>query len=839
MSCKCKNIIQNFEGGDIPLTTSFLSPVYFSANTYNSGSIFSGGTNLLDIFCTPPCGGGASSGDCQNIFWVDNIYGCSGTTTIHSDVTINGSLSAQTLSAFTGIWASDFYGYSPITVHDDFVLLSGLTAQTLTIGSLVSGTPIFSLGLDSSGNVVSGTTGAPPFTGNTSASCINELWVSNISGCSPVTIGTPAVFNQSVDVYGDLTAVAGTGNIFSNQYYVEGSLGLDWDSGNSAIALGNGGDSTRILGTDLTIIPTTTFNSSATVNGDVLVVGNVNILGTATTINTQTLTIDDNIITLNANATGNTVPFPIDSGLEILRGSGTTACILWEETNGYWAAGLSASTRQILLDGDVNTLYDSDGTVTSARTVKLDGNTLTFTGGTVTIRGQGNTSGTINLLLENSSSDPLFSMLDDGAFTLGKDAITNNSTSVAIGTSAEAKAINSIALGNNTLVDTDAGGGQDGIAIGNNTQGRTSGIAIGATAYCYATNISIGNYAGDYNTSKSGIVTIGNKLRPTGANSINLAGRNSSGGNIVPDEDDTFGVYLSTTAIANSPELKFRVDNDSWWNSTGSFGFGTITPDASALIDMVSTTKGFLPPVMTTVERDAINSGTFADGLVVYDSTLNELQFYNGTTWVAAGGGSGGFTGNTSATCINELWVSTISGCSPVTIGPDVNVDGPLTITASGNTQPVFNVLGSSGQLFSINDSLVGELFSVNDISGIPILSVNSDDTVLMGNFDAPALNSSVKSTVNIGSTTIYSVPTSAYTSAYFDYNIVGNGSARAGNVMAIWSGSTVNYSETSTTDIGNTSPVTLSVGLSGGMASFTASATTNNWVMKTIVRSI
>ena len=146
------------------------------------------------------------------------------------------------------------------------------------------------------------------------------------------------------------------------------------------------------------------------------------------------------------------------------------------------------------------------------------------------IQGNGATNATTSLLVENSSSDFLFSMLDDGSFTIGKGATTHGPTSVAIGTSADAKATGTISIGNASMVDTDAGGGANGIAIGNGTQGRTSGIAIGATAYCYATNISIGNYAGDYNTTNAGIVTIGNKLRPTGANSINLAARNSSGG---------------------------------------------------------------------------------------------------------------------------------------------------------------------------------------------------------------------------------------------------------------------------------------------------------------------
>jgi hypothetical protein len=54
------------------------------------------------------------------------------------------------------------------------------------------------------------------------------------------------------------------------------------------------------------------------------------------------------------------------------------------------------------------------------------------------------------------------------------------------------------------------------------------------------------------------------------------------------------------------------------------------TIDASAIFQVNSTTKGFLPPRMTTTQKNAI---TAVAGLVLYDSTTNKLQCYNGSTW--------------------------------------------------------------------------------------------------------------------------------------------------------------------------------------------------------------
>ena len=70
---------------------------------------------------------------------------------------------------------------------------------------------------------------------------------------------------------------------------------------------------------------------------------------------------------------------------------------------------------------------------------------------------------------------------------------------------------------------------------------------------------------------------------------------------------------------------------------TENLAIGTTTANSSAIVDFSSTTKGFLIPRMTTTQRDAIS--TPASGLIVYNTTTNETQYYNGSTWVSAGGG--------------------------------------------------------------------------------------------------------------------------------------------------------------------------------------------------------
>jgi hypothetical protein len=55
--------------------------------------------------------------------------------------------------------------------------------------------------------------------------------------------------------------------------------------------------------------------------------------------------------------------------------------------------------------------------------------------------------------------------------------------------------------------------------------------------------------------------------------------------------------------------------------------------NASAILQADSTTKGFLPPRMTTAQRDLI--GTPAAGLMIYNTSTNRPNFYDGSAWVA------------------------------------------------------------------------------------------------------------------------------------------------------------------------------------------------------------
>jgi hypothetical protein len=62
-------------------------------------------------------------------------------------------------------------------------------------------------------------------------------------------------------------------------------------------------------------------------------------------------------------------------------------------------------------------------------------------------------------------------------------------------------------------------------------------------------------------------------------------------------------------------------------------GIGTTAPHASAQLEVSSTSKGFLPPRMTTEQRDNISNP--ATGLIIYNTTTNILEYKIESGWVS------------------------------------------------------------------------------------------------------------------------------------------------------------------------------------------------------------
>lgn len=179
-----------------------------------------------------------------------------------------------------------------------------------------------------------------------------------------------------------------------------------------------------------------------------------------------------------------------------------------------------------------------------------------------------------------------------------------------------------------------------------------------------------------------------------------------------------------------------------------------------------------------------------------------------------------------------------------------IGTSGPLadlSIVGSSAGTTVFSVDGTAGSLFNISDSLTGVLFSINNISGLPVLEVEDTDEVRLGNYLAPAgFTTNKVITGATGPYGIHNVDMNTYDMATFDYVVIGGTNYRAGNIQSVWDGSNFDFYETSTNDIGDTSPITFdfdigntAYGATATDITLVATTTSGTWTIKTIIKTI
>jgi hypothetical protein len=113
------------------------------------------------------------------------------------------------------------------------------------------------------------------------------------------------------------------------------------------------------------------------------------------------------------------------------------------------------------------------------------------------------------------------------------------------------------------------------------------------------------------------------------------------------------GILASGSAVGNTPYWdgsQWVLNSSNVFNNGTSVGIGTVSPNASAALEVNSTTKGFLLPTMTQTQRNAIS--TPATGLLIYQSDNTPgFYYYNGSAWTAIAGaaaGGGGAAGYSS-----------------------------------------------------------------------------------------------------------------------------------------------------------------------------------------------
>ena len=143
---------------------------------------------------------------------------------------------------------------------------------------------------------------------------------------------------------------------------------------------------------------------------------------------------------------------------------------------------------------------------------------------------------------------------------------------------------------------------------------------------------------------------------------------------------------------------------------------------------------------------------------------------------------------------------------------------------------------------------------NATDDTGIELMRIQEDGNVGIGTTD-PQEKLHVEGTIRISSSslqntsnpdiasgtteTIASIATSSYTAGFFDFVATSGSAARAGSVMTVWNGSSLEFAETSTQDINDTSNLKLSASLSGGNVLLQGTSIAGSWSVKTLIRTL
>jgi hypothetical protein len=170
----------------------------------------------------------------------------------------------------------------------------------------------------------------------------------------------------------------------------------------------------------------------------------------------------------------------------------------------------------------------------------------------------------------------------------------------------------------------------------------------------------------------------------------------------------TYTNGLALTAEGGSGVIKFITGGNNFTTNErmrieadGDVGIGTASPAASSILDITSTTKGFLRPRMPTANRNAIASP--AAGLSVYNSSLATNDVYTTAWYQQPNGLSGSGTldfPSTGAHSSSDLTI-TVTGAAVgdiVILGTPVqDIDGTFTaFVSTANTVTVrYNHYGS------------------------------------------------------------------------------------------------------------------------------------------------
>ncbi|CAB5221746.1 hypothetical protein UFOVP359_48 [uncultured Caudovirales phage] len=275
---------------------------------------------------------------------------------------VGGMVTSNTESGIT-VTYQDGDNTLDFDVADFSITLSGDVSGTATVTNLANVDITTAVADDSHSHTTSTLTGIQEFVEDTASTMITGATHSGISVAytdNAGAAGTLAFTNtdkgsdqnifKTIAVTGQDSVVADSN---TDTLTIAGSTGLTvtTNATSDTITFTNSGV-TSIAGTaneieisgtgagPYTGAITVGLPDNVTIGGKLTITGDLEVNGNTTTVNTATLSVEDNIVLLNNGITGSP---SLNAGIEVERGTSDNASITWNEGTDKWTAGITGS----------------------------------------------------------------------------------------------------------------------------------------------------------------------------------------------------------------------------------------------------------------------------------------------------------------------------------------------------------------------------------------------------------------------------------------------------------------------------------------------------------------